>query len=228
MGQQPVILIGIADDHPPVRAGLKSLINDMDFGGNVIIEAGDGRELLDKIARSSCQPDICLLDISMDGMDGYETMQQITKLYPAMHGIAISLHEDEYHIFKMMQNGAKGYLSKKTNATELKKAILTVYGGEVYFSGHIKEKYPELVKLKLKDLAKKMPNEKEAQFLELCTTDKSYKEIAAEMNISQRTAEHYATRLEDKLSLHSRAGLAMYSVVAGIGKLMRKGINRAK
>ena len=222
MNSQPIILIAIADDHPATRAGLKGFIEIMDFGCNVFIEAGDGKELLEKIAASTCQPDICFIDISMDGMDGFETVLQLKEKYPLIQCIAISFSEDEYHILNMMKNGAKGYVSKKTNAEGLKAAILKVKNGGIYFSADLLEKYPKLGKIEIEKLTTHLFNEKERQFLELCCSELTYAQIADKMNISSRTAEKYATRLCERLNLNTREGLSMYSQQAGIGKNFRQ------
>jgi len=133
MNYLPTILVAIADDHRLVRSGIIILINSMNFGCHVFIEADDGHELLDKIARSQCQPDVCVIDISMPGMDGYETTLELIKIYPLIRVLALSVHNEEQAVLRMMKNGAKGFISKNCDSETLKKAILTVYDYNIFF-----------------------------------------------------------------------------------------------
>ena len=217
MSNLPVIQIAIVDDHDVVRAGLISLINVLG-GFNVCIEASDGNDLLDKISHASFLPDVCLIDVNMDGMDGFETMLQLNKRWPRINCIALTMYSSDEVILRMFKNGAKGYLSKKCTAETLKEAIIEVYSNEYYFSDLVLKKFPKMSMKNIKKYTKKALNEKQIEFLSLTCSDLTYEEIGERMSISARTAEKYCHKLRDELGIHSRVGLVMYALYVGIGK----------
>lgn len=218
MNIQPTIRIAIADDHTLVRNALIEQINKQD-GFEAYIDAADGTELLKKIGDAYVQPDICLIDISMKGMDGYETMLQLTKKYPLVHGIALTMMDEEYSILRMMKNGAKGYLLKNINESVLYGAIREVYSTGFYFSDYIKDKLSGIRPDKISIIAaRKMLTDKEMLFVAHCCSDETYTQIAAKMNISKHTACNYAAHIGDKLNIHSRVGLVMFALRTGIGQ----------
>jgi len=221
MKEHATIRIAIADDHLPIRQGITKIIADMNMDCMVIIEAADGRELLDKIAAATIQPDICFVDIGMEGMNGYDTMVALTKDYPFIKGIGLSLYLDKYHILNMIKCGSRGYISKNFSAEELKRAILVLYEDGFFLSADIKKYYPDLTEKTAPDMIKKLPDEKEIRYMELLTEDKSHKEIANNMHLSIRTVEHAAEKIKEKLEVNSRIEIAVYAIKAGIGKFFQ-------
>jgi len=218
MTQTSTILVAIADDHPMIRAGIVSLLQSGESRFRVIAEAPVGSDLLDTISRSSFQPDICLVDISMDGRAGNATVSRLKEEYPMVRSIGLSYQEHELHITRIMSAGARGYISKKTNPEELKKGIEAVHSGSIFFCDTIKTRHPELARNSVDELSRKIPSDKELHFLSLCGSPLSYKEIARVMHISARTAEHYADKLAEKLKVHTRVELALYAYRAGISQ----------
>jgi two-component system, NarL family, invasion response regulator UvrY len=212
------INIAIADDHHMVRQGLMSLIHATDSRFSVMLDAGHGKELLDKISMATYLPDVCLIDLNMPVMDGYETIVEIKKHWPQISIIVLSLYEDNYPILKALKCGATGYLSKSLSADALKEAIVDVYYKEYYFSPLVTKHFPKMNRKNIQEYTKKMLSDKEVQFLSLCCTDMTYEEIGAKMNLSSRTTEKYCAKLKEDLGIHSRAGLVMYALYVGIGR----------
>jgi two-component system invasion response regulator UvrY len=218
MNSLPTISIAVVDDHILIAKALADFINSMD-GFKADIVAYHGKDLLYKIAMSLHQPDICILDIVMPEMDGYETVLALKVKYPFIKTLALTTVHSDYAILKMLQIGACGYLMKTTHPEEFKKALMDTYIQGYYFSSDVLEKFPKISSSKKKEeYFETLFTEQEIKFLSLCCSSMTYKQIGHEMNLSHRTAEHYGNRLEQKLGLRSRAELAMYALNAGIGK----------
>jgi DNA-binding NarL/FixJ family response regulator len=211
MKEDNKILIGIADDHTLLRKGLADLIDS--FGPfKVIIEAGDGKEIQDKLNAATVLPDICILDINMPVLDGFGALLQIRKKWPDIKVLALSMYNNEFTIIRMLRNGANGYLLKNCNANEFKNALLYIFEKGFYETGLIerniftKSVHEQLISITPKEL----------EFLILCCSELAYKEIANKMGISPRTVEDYRDNLFRKLKLNTRTGLVMYAMKAGI------------
>lgn len=207
--------MAVADDHSLLRSALAKLINGFP-GYNVSIEADNGKDLIEKIAKSTL-PDIVLLDISMPEMDGFKTTQWLNKKYPQVKVLALSMLSDERTIIKIFRVGAKGYLLKNTDPEELKTALDSVMNKNVYLSEYVSGKLVSGLHNDLDvELQGVVLNEKEKEFLRWSCSELSYKDIAAKMFVSPRTVDDYRQSLFYKLKVHSRVGLVMYAIKNGI------------
>lgn len=205
-----MITVALVDDHVILRKSLAVLIGMLnDF--KVIIEAGNGKEFIGQLDDQNL-PDIVLMDITMPVMDGVETTKWLKQNHPSVKVIALSMLKNDLIVIRMLKNGARGYILKDCEPSELKQAMR-----EVYEKGYF---YNELItpKLKNKNLqdesapAKIMINEGELNFLRWACTEKTYKEIADEMGISVRTVDGYRDALFQKLNVTTRVGLAIYAI----------------
>ena len=207
--------IFLADDHPVVREGLKSLINaqpDME----VIGEAADGRLTLRRAKQ--LQPDVAVIDISMPELNGAQVTERLKVTCPQMRVLALTVHEDASYLRQLLQAGASGYVLKRGAAEELIHAIRTVAAGGVYLdpslAGRLVSSYlgrqPPDPTAQRGDLS-----ERETEVLRLIALGYSNKEIAAQLGIGVRTVETYKTRLMEKLELRSRADIVRYAVQQG-------------
>jgi DNA-binding NarL/FixJ family response regulator len=207
------INIAMADDHTIVRKGIIELINSWDEF-HVIIEAVNGQDLINKLEKAAVIPDVCILDIQMPVLNGYQTAPIVRERWPSVKILALSMLNNEFTIIQMLRAGAVGYIPKEIDPTELRKAILSVYKYSFYHS--------ELVSGRLMHLAKtKNSNElglteNEWQFLSLCCTDLTYKDIAQKMQLSPRTVEGYRDTLFEKLDVRSRSGLVVFAIKMGL------------
>jgi len=209
------IEVAIADDHALMRSALARLINTFE-GYNVIMEADNGKDLRARIMKHVI-PDIVLLDVNMPEMDGFETTQWLYKNYPQIKVLALSMMSDERTIIKMFRLGAKGYLLKNTDPTELKRALDAVMDKNVYLSEYVSAKLVSGLHNDADSPPKEIVlNEREREFLRLTCSELSYKEIAEKMNLSPRTVDDYRQSLFSKLNVHSRVGLVMYAIKNGI------------
>jgi DNA-binding NarL/FixJ family response regulator len=178
----------------------------------VIIEAGDGKDMLQKLGETKELPDICILDINMPELDGYGALVLIKQKWPDMKVLALSMYNNEFTIIRMLRSGANGYLLKNCDPYEFRNALLSIHDKGFYDEGLIEK---NIFNRSLKDqLITITP--KELEFLQLCCSELAYKEIADRMNISPRTVEDYRDNLFKKLKLNTRTGLVLYAMKAGL------------
>src|SRR5437764_3900598 len=125
------IKILVADDHPVVRKGLQSCLTRQDRL-RLVGEASDGDEALRKIKELT--PDVVLMDITMPRMNGLAVTEQVRKECPQVKVLVLSVHNNREYIFRIIQAGAHGFISKEAPPDDLLKAIESVYAGESFFS----------------------------------------------------------------------------------------------
>lgn len=207
--------VAIIDDHILLRTALARLVGSFE-GYTVLFEADNGKDLRNKIMQRLI-PDIVVMDVNMPEMDGFETTQWLHKNYPRIKVLVLSMLSDERSIIKMFRLGAKGYLLKNTDPEELKTALDSVMNKNVYLSEYVSDK---LVSGLHKDADREespiVLSEKEREFLRWTCTELSYKEIAEKMYLSHRTIDDYRQALFNKLKVHSRVGLVIYTIKNGI------------
>lgn len=207
------ITLALVDDHVILRKSLGILIEMLeDF--EIILEAGNGRELIDQLKEKPA-PDIVLLDITMPVMDGVETAWWLKQHCPTVKVLALSMIKNDFIIIRMLKNGARGYILKDCEPAELRGALHQVYEKGYY--------YNELITPKMKnkdgediDAPKIMLTEQELNFLRWACTEKNHKEIAEEMRISPRTVDGYRDSLFKKLKVNTRVGIALYAIKNGL------------
>jgi two-component system invasion response regulator UvrY len=219
MNNLPVIYIAIADDHEIVTQGVTELINSHHADRfNVYIQAKNGSELMDKLAHASHLPDICLIDIGMKPMDGYETTVMIRKQYPFIKCIAFSMIKKEFAILKMYKNGCSAFVLKNGPVETLLEVVNEVYTHGICFPRCVLDVFPKISIDNLQEhIDSVLLKDREEEFLALCGEDKTYKEIGAQMNLSHKTVENeYAIPVRNKLGIRSRVGLALYALMTGV------------
>ena len=208
------IRVLLADDHPVVRKGLQSCLARQD-SLKVVGEAADGDEALAKALE--LLPDVVLLDISMPRRDGLAVAAALRKEAPQVKVLILSVHNNKEYIFRIIQAGAHGYISKEASPEELLHAIEAVYRGETFFS-------PEIAKAALNQLVnnggKREPfaqlTGREREVLVLIAQGQSNKEIASNLGIGVRTIETHRERIMRRLDIHSVAGLTKFAIANGL------------
>jgi DNA-binding NarL/FixJ family response regulator len=216
------VKIAIVDDHLLFRQGLTHLINLLP-GYHVCMDADNGKDLLHRLPVMSSLPDIVLLDINMPEMNGYDTALWLKQNHPSIKVLALSMLDSDTSIIKMIRNGARGYILKDADTAELKLAFSELMGKGYFYNDMVSRRILQSVNQLVNDdidpafLVK--ITDRELQFLQLACTEKPYKEIAAEMFVSERTVDGYRDALFKKLSINTRVGLAMYAVKHGFVKL---------
>jgi len=199
------IKIGLADDHHLFRTGIATLINgEQDF--NVIIEAKDGEDFLKKINVVG-EPDIAIVDIKMKGMNGFELTEKLSEFYPKIKVIALSMFMDEISIIKMVNNGAKSYLLKGSEPWELHQAIRSTYHTGFYNGPVVSNAIRNQMNNKSESYKKY-----EIEFIKLCCSELTYKEIAEKMYVSPRTIDGYRDRIFTRFEVKNRVGLVLFAI----------------
>ncbi|HSM31988.1 MAG TPA: response regulator transcription factor [Woeseiaceae bacterium] len=212
-----MIRVLLADDHSIVRAGLRRLVEDA--GDMVVVaDAADGREAIKKVQESL--PDVAVIDLSMPGMDGLEVVGRLLSQYPKLPVLILTMHEEEQYVVRAIEAGAMGYVTKRSAAEQLLKAIRKVHGGGRYLSESASE---ALATRMAKGTAARSPldtlSTREIQVLRGLALGKSNREIAETYHISTKTIDTYRARLLKKLNLKNNAELTRFAIQNGIVEL---------
>lgn len=204
-----MIKIFIADDHNLFRDGLKLLLgsfSDMEVAG----EASNGKELLDKIDDHS--DNIVLLDIDMPEMSGIEAAEKATEKYPDLKIIALSMFGDAEYYYGMIEAGAKGFLLKNSDITEVEKAIRTVEEGGSFFSPELLFKVVKNIR-KIKERMNMLDlTERETEILYHICKGMSNQEVADLLNLSKRTVDKHRANLLSKTNSKNTASLVVFAI----------------
>jgi two-component system invasion response regulator UvrY len=208
----------LVDDHVLLRNGLANLIES--FGNyRVLFEADNGKDFIEKL-NPGILPDVVLMDINMQEMDGYETSLWLNDNHPHIKVLALSMYDNENAIIRMFKAGAKGYILKDCEPAELKAALDAVVTKGFYYSEMVTGKLIHTINtLDEKDHYIKNINklhDREIMFLKLACTELTYKEIADKMFLSPRTIDGYRDDLFQKLNVKTRVGLVMYAIKNGV------------
>lgn len=204
----------LADDHALVRAGIRSLLEDLP-GVAVVAEASDGRDALHMIGEH--QPDVALLDIAMPGLNGIEAAVRIAEQFPDVRVIILSMHATEEYVLRALRSGAVGYLLKDAGPAELELAIRAVERGERYLTPAVSKYVMAYVRRRGEDstsFERLTPRQREV--LQLVAEGHTTRQIAHILGISVKTAETHRANLMDNLDIHDIAGLVRYAVREGV------------
>jgi two-component system invasion response regulator UvrY len=204
-----MIKIALVDDHVVLRRSLALLINTLG-GFEVVIEAGNGADFLQQLS-NSILPDIVLLDIAMPVMGGVETAILLQRQYPKLKIIVLTLVKNDHVKLRMIKSGARAYLFKDCESQELHAALNGVHENGYHFNEHLTvdvlQEKPSFYKPPL--------NTQQRSFLRWAATGLTHREIAAKMQVSQRTVDSYRDTLFKKLDINTRVGLVKYAIRNG-------------
>ena len=208
------IKILVVDDRPVVRKGLQLCLARAPRL-KIVGEAGDGDEAVRKTRELG--PDLVLMDISMPRMNGLAVTELLRKQAPNVKVLILSVHGNKEYIFRIIQAGAHGYVSKEAKPAELLKAIESVHSGEPFFSEDIAR--AALNQFVTRGTQKEPFNQltsRERQVLLLIAEGQSNKQIAHQLGIGVRTIETHRERIMRRLDIHSVAGLTKYAIANGL------------
>lgn len=203
------VKIIIADDHQLFRNGLKILLNAFpDF--EVIGEASNGDEFIRVIRNASA--DVALMDINMPEMDGIEATRKGLKLCPELRIIALSMYGEEEYYYKMVDAGARGFILKDSDISEVREAILTVLKGGSFFSQELL--YHVIQKIKHRESENKSASlsKREKEILIKICEGLSNQEIADTLFISKRTVDKHRANLLGKTNSKNTASLILFAI----------------
>ena len=213
-----VIRVLVVDDHRIVREGLRAylgLIDDIEMVG----EAADGRGALDALARAkagSGLPDVVLMDLLMEPMDGIAATAAIKERYPEVEVVAVTSFIEEDKVHAALEAGAAGYLLKDAEADEIAAAIRSAQRGEVHLDPAVARQLTASLRRGPTEDPKDLLTHREREILLLVARGQANKEIAAELVISERTARTHVSNILSKLGLTSRTQAALWAVREGL------------
>ena len=209
------IQVLLADDHKLVRAGIRSLLARLP-DVEVIAEASDGREAIRLVEKN--EPQIVLMDLAMPELNGLEATQHLTRTFPKVRVIILSIYADEEHVYQALCAGAAGYLLKGAATEELEVAIRSVARGETYLSPAVSKpvimEYIRRTNVGLRSRERLSP--RQTQILKLIAEGKTTKQVALELAISVKTVETHRSALMMRVGVRDVAGLVRYAVRIGL------------
>ncbi|MEW5961474.1 MAG: response regulator transcription factor [Chloroflexota bacterium] len=206
-----MIRILIVDDHTLLRHGLRLILNHAE-GLTVVGEAGDGEEAI--VLARELKPDVILMDVNMPGLDGIEATRRIRAAQPEIQVLMLTISQHDDDLIGAIKAGARGYLLKNAQSSEVIESIRRVMAGEAIVP-------PPMMARVLDELAQPAPtskelSERESDILKLVAQGLSNKEIAAQLYISENTVKTHVRHILEKLNLSNRAEAAVYAVRAGL------------
>ena len=198
----------IADDHPVVRRGLKQIIAE---AADMVVsdEAANGWDVLEKVRTGNY--DVVVMDITMPGKDGMDTLAQLKSENPGLAVLMLSMHPEEQFAVRALRAGASGYLTKESAQEELVAAIRRVSQGRNYVSSALAERLASVVRY-----GEHAPHEtlsdREYQVMRLLASGKTVTEIAKALALSVKTTSTYRSRVLKKMCLKTNADLTRYAI----------------
>lgn len=207
----------IADDHEVVRRGVRALLESQP-GWEVVADVANGREALETTQR--LRPDIVVLDISMPELNGIEATRRILAAVPTTEVIVLTMHESEKLVRRILEAGARGYVSKSDVGGSLIEAVNTVRRHKVFLTSSaataVVDSYLEIAAGSGRNKSPMELTPRECEVLQLLAEGKTNKEVAARLAISVHTAETHRAKIMRKLGVHSISQLTRYAIRNGL------------
>jgi DNA-binding NarL/FixJ family response regulator len=208
-----MIRIAIVDDHAMVRAGLRQFFSDqIDF--QVVAEAANGREALDIVRKG--EVDVILLDISMPGQGGVDTLAAIRARAPDLPVLILSGFPEEHYATTLLRQGASGYLNKDCDPEEIVRAIRTVFRGRKYITAGVAERLADSLTGGGDKAPHETLSERELQVFLRLAKGETIGHMAESMSLSVKTVSTYRTRVMEKMQLESNSDLTYYALKNGL------------
>ena len=213
----PVRVLLVDDDHL-MRAGLRAVLSS-DDGIEVVGEAGDGREAIERAQRM--RPDVVLMDLRMPRLDGVTATRELLAVAPELKVLVLTTFEEDDDIFGSLSAGASGFLLKRSRPEELIAGIRTVAAGESLLSPSVTRRVvdrmarqPVLEAAPDARLGELTPRERDV--LELVARGLGNREIAAELVVEESTVKTHVKRILMKLGLRDRVQAVIYAYETGL------------
>jgi len=210
------INIGLVDDHQLFSKSLEMMLGSFK-GFSVVVDARNGADLQEKLKSIDVLPDILLIDVNMPIMNGAQTATWMRSNYPSVKLAALSMNDNDQSNIDMFKAGCCAYLFKDTHPDDFELALNQIYHKGHYNSDHQRLNFSRLVANQENETLHL--TEKEKEFLTLACSDKTYRQIAVIMKLSERTVDGYRESLFKKFNVQSRTGMALEAIRRGLVKI---------
>ncbi len=212
-----LIRVLLCDDHAVVRAGVKAVLGTVrDI--EVVGEARNGKEAVELAAR--LKPDVIVMDLSMDEMDGAEATRVIVAKDPTARVLIMTMHSEEEALVRLLEAGAAGYLVKNSADRDLVDAVRTVARGDSYLRAAAARALAKEIKRRETHAAEQEQfdklSERERSILRLIAAGYSAPEIGGQLSISAKTVDTYKQRIQDKIGLSHRPDYVKFAMRLGL------------
>lgn len=216
MEMETPIQVLLVDDHEMVRIGLAAVLSTED-GIEVVGEASNGEEGI-RLALEY-KPEVVLMDLVMDGMDGIETTRRLLQLHPDCKVIVLTSYLDDEKMYPVIEAGAFSYLLKTSRATEIAEAIRAAARGQSVLESQVASKMMNRFRQpKPAQAAHEQLTEREMDVLTLLAKGKSNQDIADELFIGIKTVKFHVTNILAKLGVEDRTQAAIYAYKNGLAE----------
>lgn len=223
--------IALVDDHALVREGLRQLLA-AEAQLEVVFEASSGEELLEQLRTHSC--DLIILDLSMPGRGGLSTLRTVSRRYPQIQTLVLTMFNEPEYLRKAIEARASGYLLKDESFDSLSRAVAAIREGGSFYTERVPldageiaslraatDRLPALDRTEIRQAAPhrsslELLTPREMQILRLIARGQMNKEIASDLGISKRTVEFHRANLMEKLSLRNLSELVRFAVAEGL------------
>ena len=212
------VRILVADDHPLYRRGLAALLSAQD-GWEVVAEEADGIGAV--TAAHAQQPDVVVKDLRMPGIDGIEATRRIVATSPHVAVLVLTMYEDDGSVFSAMRAGARGYLLKGADQTEILRAVAAVAGGEAIFGAAVAARILEFFatdRPRGTEVVFPQLTAREHEVLDLIAAGRSNTELATILVLSPKTVRNHVSNIFSKLQVADRAQAIVLARDAGLGR----------
>jgi DNA-binding NarL/FixJ family response regulator len=216
--QESSIRVLVVDDHEVVRRGLLAFLDsepDLELVGDV----GGGAQALDLLARldsDGLRPDVIVMDLQMEPVDGIESTRRIRARYDDVEVVALTSFAEEERVQAALEAGASGYLLKDSDPDQVAAAVRAAHRGELQLDPAVARRLMSGLRATPPDGVAPTLTPREHEVINLVGEGKANKEIAAELGISERTARTHVSNILGKLGLSSRTQAALWAVREGL------------
>jgi DNA-binding NarL/FixJ family response regulator len=213
------IKVLIADDHGVVREGLMAMLQAIDVV-DVVGEAKNGQDAVEQTRK--LLPDVILMDLRMPCMDGVEATRLIKREFPHIGIIALTMNEEQQHVFDLVRAGATGYLLKDSDSSQIVDAIRAIARGDSLIhpsvAGKILAEFSLLAedKAQTRSLVDHDLTEREITVLRLVASGQTNKEVANSLELSEKTIKNHMGNIFHKLHVYDRTQAAVLAIRRGI------------
>ena len=206
------VKVAIVDDHKLVSKALENMIS-LNPNFQVTMNCFNGQDFIDELQKTKTHPDVVLMDINMPIKNGIETTAEVSRKFPNLKVIALTMEDNEGTIIKMMKAGAKGYLLKDMSPDILFNAINIVHEKGIFYTDMVTQ---SLLKIKTEEKFMKELDatlkDRELEFIRLACSELTYREIADQMCVSPRTIDGYRDSIFSKLNVKTRVGIVLFAI----------------